>query len=245
MAEVPAPNPATRGVADADLLGRVAEALVFAAEEPVTPATVADVYAEVTGDDGVEAEDVEAAVEALNLAYQDGGRTVRVERWAGGFRMATIPEVAPFVKALLASDAERRLSRSLLETLAVIAYRQPVPKSEVDFVRGVNADYAVRKLIEARLIEVVGRSDAVGRPLLYGTTDVFLEQIGINGLDDLPRPREIEELLNDPAFTRERAELLAHLDPAELTPSGAPAGAESPEAPSPEPEPPDGEPQAE
>ncbi len=193
-------------------LERVTEALVFAADAPVTARAVAEVYAAVTGHDGLDEAAVEAAVEALNLAYQQTGRTVRIERWAGGLRMATVREVAPFVQAFVAEEAERRLTRSLLETLAVIAYKQPVTKPEIDFVRGVDADYALKKLLEKKLVEIAGRADAVGRPLLYGTTGFFLEQVGLNALDELPRPREIEQLLNDPAFVRERTELLLNLD---------------------------------
>jgi segregation and condensation protein B len=208
---------------DQDLLTRVSEALIFAADEPLTAATIADVYAEVTGDESLDTDDVDAVVDGLNLGYQAAGSTIRIERWAGGFRMATVPELAPFVKALLASEEDRRLSRSLMETLAVIAYKQPVTKPEIDFVRGVNADYALRKLLETRLVAVVGRDESVGRPLLYGTTGEFLEQFGLSGLADLPRPREIDELLEDPAFTRERAELMASLDPDQRQPG--PAGA--------------------
>ena len=99
-----------------------------------------------------------------------------------------------------------------METLSVIAYKQPVSKPEVDFVRGVDADYAIKKLLEKKFVTVVGRSEAIGRPLLYGTTDFFLEQFGLNALEELPRPREIEQLLNDPAFVHERTELMINLD---------------------------------
>lgn len=207
-------------------LERVAEALIFAADEPVSAATVAAVYAEVTGSEEADAASAEAAVDALNQVYRETGRAFRIETWAGGYRMATVREVAPFVRAFVAAEAERRLSRSLLETLAVIAYKQPVTKPEVDFVRGVDADYALKKLLEQRFVTVVGRSEAVGRPLLYGTTDFFLEQFGLAALDALPRPREIEQLLNDPAFTHERTELLINLDPDQreaLTPDAEPA----------------------
>lgn len=198
---------------DSATLERVAEALIFAADEPVHAATVASVYASVTGSEEVDAAAVEEAVEALNRVYRETGRSFRIQAWAGGYRMATVREVAPFVRALVEAEEERRLSRSLLETLAVIAYKQPVTKPEVDFVRGVDADYALKKLLEKKFVAVVGRSDAVGRPLLYGTTDFFLEQFGLGALHDLPRPREIEQLLNDPAFTHERTELLINLDP--------------------------------
>ena len=95
-----------------------------------------------------------------------------------------------------------------MEALAVIAYRQPVTRPEVDFIRGVNSDYAIRKLLEMELVDVEGRADSLGRPLLYGTTDLFLEQFGLNSLEDLPTLREVEELLDDPSFDEERAKLL-------------------------------------
>lgn len=204
------------------MLERVAEALIFAADEPVSAAEVVRVFGEVTGGEEIDRVAVEAAVESLNRAYEATGRVLRIEVWAGGFRMATVPEVAPFIKALVAEERERRLSRSLMEALAVIAYKQPVTKAEVDFVRGVDSDYALRKLMERDLIAIVGRSEGVGRPLLYGTTRLFLEQVGLASLGDLPRPREIEELLNDPAFTRERSELLAQLPQGSPEPDAAP-----------------------
>jgi segregation and condensation protein B len=208
-------------VTDYPELERLAEALIFTADEPVTPATVTEVYERVLGDAVGDAA-VEAAVEALNLSYQESGRVFRIESWAGGYRMATIAEVAPYVRALVEAEEERRLSRSLLETLAVIAYKQPVTKPEIDFVRGVDAGYALGKLMEKDFAAVVGRSDAVGRPLLYGTTEHFLEQFGLGTLDELPRPREIEQLLNDPAFAHERTELLIDLEHEVGTPPQTP-----------------------
>lgn len=202
-----------------ETLERVVEALVFAADVPVSARAVADVYRSVTGNEEVDEVAIEEAVDVLNLAYQQTGRAMRIERWAGGFRMATIREVAPFVQAFVAEEAERRLTRSLMETLAVIAYKQPVTKPEIDFVRGVDADYALKKLLDKKFVEIAGRAEAVGRPLLYGTTDFFLEQFGLNALDELPRPREIEQLLNDPAFVSERTELLINLESA---PDGEP-----------------------
>jgi segregation and condensation protein B len=122
--------------------------------------------------------------------------------------MATRSALSPFVKTLFIGEQETSLSRSLMETLAVIAYRQPVTRPEVDFIRGVNSDYAIRKLLEMELVDVEGRADSLGRPLLYGTTSLFLEQFGLSSLDDLPTLREVEELLDDPAFDEERAKLL-------------------------------------
>ena len=194
----------------ADTFEQAVEALVFASDVPLRPEDVARVYDEVTGAE-TGAADVEAAVERLNAAYRAAGRAVRVRRWGGGLRFATVETVAPFVQALFADREGRRLSRSLLETLAVIAYKQPVTKPEVDHVRGVSSDYALRQLLERDLVEIAGRADSVGRPLLYATTDLFLDQFGLDGLGALPTPREVNEILGDPAFNRERSRLLAEL----------------------------------
>ncbi len=99
----------------------------------------------------------------------------------------------------------------MLETLAVIAYKQPVTKPEVDHVRGVGSDYALRQLLERDFVAISGRGEGVGRPLLYATTDRFLDQFGLAHLGELPSTREIEEILSDPSFTKERARLLAEM----------------------------------
>ncbi|MEM6782605.1 MAG: SMC-Scp complex subunit ScpB [Bacteroidota bacterium] len=189
-------------------LRRTIEAIVFASDEPVTASALAKLHAHVFGDPASK-EDVESEVATLNREYQDAGRAFRIRSWAEGYRMATVQELAPVLHAHFQRTDSKRLSRSLMETLAIIAYRQPVTKPEVDHVRGVNSDYALRKLLDADFVTILGRSDAVGRPLVYGTTDAFLERFGIRALDDLPKPREIEELLNDPAFNTERAALLS------------------------------------
>jgi len=164
--------------------------------------------AEVTGRPQPSGEEVAAAVERLNDTYDNQGRALEIKSWAGGYRMVTRSSLSPFVRTYYVDEQETSLSRSLMETLAVIAYRQPVTRPEVDFVRGVSSDYAIRKLLEMDLANVEGRADSVGRPLLYGTTDRFLEQFGLEDLDDLPTLREVEDLLDDPAFDDERAQLL-------------------------------------
>ena len=189
-------------------LEQVVEALVFAAEHPITGTRVGEIYGEVTGQDRPSESEVEHAVLTLNERYSEQDRPLRIEGWSGGYRMATIPEVAPYLKELFREQKRRRLSRSLLETLAILAYRQPVTKPELEFVRGVDCDYAVRRLLELGIVDVMGRSESVGRPLLYGTTARFLELFGLNALGDLPNLREIETILDDPAFHRERALLL-------------------------------------
>jgi segregation and condensation protein B len=189
-------------------LEEAAESIIFAADEPVSAARIAEIVAEVTGHAELTAADVERAVVRLNEEYRDSDRALEIHEWGGGYRMATRSALSPFVKTLFVGEQDTSLSRSLMEALAVIAYRQPVTRPEVDFIRGVNSDYAIRKLLEMELVDVEGRADSLGRPLLYGTTDLFLEQFGLNTLDDLPTLREVEELLDDPAFDEERAKLL-------------------------------------
>ncbi|RMH61151.1 MAG: SMC-Scp complex subunit ScpB [Bacteroidetes bacterium] len=197
----------TEAPLDPRLIEQAVEALVFTADEPLSAEAMAGVIAEVTGA-AVDPGAVEAAVEALNTAYETQGRVLRLYRWGGGYRMATVPDVAPFVQAYVHPRRTQRLSRSLLETLAILAYRQPATKPEIDAVRGVDSDYALRKLLELGLIDVVGRSDSLGRPLLYGTTPRFLDVFGLDGLDALPSLREVEDILGEAAFSKERAELL-------------------------------------
>lgn len=189
-------------------LEEAAEAIIFAADEPVEAGRIAAIVAEVTGRDQPSDEEVASAVDRLNATYEKQGRALEIKTWAGGYRMATRASLAPFVKTLYVEEQETTLSRSLMEALAVIAYRQPVTRPEVDFVRGVNSDYAIRKLLEMDLVRVEGRADSVGRPLLYGTTKRFLEQFGLDDLKNLPTLREVEDLLDDPAFDDERAKLL-------------------------------------
>lgn len=193
---------------DPSLIQQAVEAIIFSADEPMAASAIADVIAEVTGVPAVDLAAIEQAIEALNAAYQASERTFRIHRWGGGYRMATLPDVAPFVQAYVNPQRTQRLSRSLLETIAILAYRQPVTKPEIDAVRGVDSDYALRKLLELGLIDVVGRSESLGRPLLYGTTPKFLDVFGLSDLDGLPSLREVEEILGDSAFSKERAELL-------------------------------------
>ncbi len=181
-------------------LAQVIEALIFAAEQPISAATIAEVCKTVTALAPPSEDRIEAIIETLNTAYAETGRAFRIHRWAGGYRMATVSDVAPYLQVLYAERGTRRLSKSLLETLSVVAYQQPVSKSQIDFVRGVDTGYALKKLMEQDFIRIVGRAEGVGRPLLYGTTNRFLERFALHHLEDLPKLREIEELLHDPAL---------------------------------------------
>ncbi len=207
----------------AEELARAVEALVFATNEPVAADQIAEVFAEITREARPSFEQIQQTVDRLNASYEQEGRALRIRAWAGGFRMSTIEEVAPYLKAFFRHDRQRRLTRSLMETLAILTYKQPATKPEIDYVRGVDSDYALRRLLDNGMIDVVGRSQSVGRPLLYGTTSHFLETFGLSDLDDLPNLREIEELLNDPSFNKERTRLLM-LQGLDTPPSEAPDG---------------------
>jgi len=184
------------------------EALIFVAEESLSARLLAEAYAEATGNPKPDDREVDEIIASLNDELRETGRPFTIEKWGGGYRFATLSEMAPFIKALLVTDRQRKLSRTLMESVAILAYRQPTSRSELEFVRGVDCDYAIRKLMEYGLINVVGRAETVGRPLLYGTTDRFLELFGLGSLTDLPNLRELESILDDPAFQKEKARLL-------------------------------------
>ena len=183
-----------------DPLPRILEALIFVSDEPLAPADAAEAVEAVTGQP-VPVDEVEAAVEALNAAYRAEGRAFRIHTWAGGYRMATVEELAPFVRALKQHEEERRLSRAQLETLAVVAYKQPVSRARVSAVRGVNVDGVMRTLLTRGLVEEAGQ-DAETGAILYRTTGYFLERIGITSLADLPELApflpEMEDLEDEP-----------------------------------------------
>lgn len=184
------------------------EALIFATEDPITPKLLAQTYAEVSGEDEPSISEIEALIERMNQGYRRSNRSFSIEKWGGGYRFVTNSEVAPFIQALFVTDRQRKLSRTLMESLAILSYRQPASRAELEFIRGVDCDYALRKLMEYGLIDVVGRSETVGRPLLYGTTDRFLELFGLVSIADLPNLRELESILDDPAFQKEKARML-------------------------------------
>ncbi len=189
-------------------LEQVAEALIFAADEPIPAAAIARIFSDISGEDTPDSDAIDTAVNNINDWYDLSARTFRIQRWAGGYRIATIPEMTGYIQAMLTSSKKKRLTRSLLETVAIIAYQQPTTRTALEFVRGVDSDYTLRKLLEYGIIDVVGRSETIGRPLLYGTTDRFLEMFGLNSSADLPNLREIESILDDPSFQKERAKLL-------------------------------------
>jgi segregation and condensation protein B len=156
----------------------VLEAIMLASPEPLTVKKIAEVM-------GLDEKDARILVDDLRKEYQQPGRGLYVQEMAGGYVLTTRPEYAPFVEKLLAPRG-KGLSHAALETLSIIAYRQPVTKAEIEGVRGVNVDRAVETLLERRLVKEMGRKDSPGRPMLFGTTNEFLQYFGLNALGDLP-----------------------------------------------------------
>lgn len=167
------------------------EALLFASPEPLVRERLAALLPELSP------EALAAALEDLRARYTSPHSGLMLDEVAGGFRLATRPEVAEAV-ARLAIVRPSRLSRPALETLAIIAYRQPITKAEVEVVRGVNIDGVLRTLGERGLIRILGRKRDPGRPMLYGTSQGFLEYFGFRDLTDLPTLAEIEALVASP-----------------------------------------------
>ena len=173
----------------AELLCQV-EALIFCATEPITPQELHRCLS-VTYDPTLSEEELLSALEALRERYQQPMYSFDLCALAGGYQFMTKPAFQPVVQTLLRQNSKKRLSAASLETLALIAYKQPVTKTELEQIRGVTCDYALQKLLDKELIEILGKADTPGRPLLYGTSRRFMEHFGLNSLKDLPTLKEI------------------------------------------------------
>jgi segregation and condensation protein B len=202
---------------------QILEALIFASDEPLTPKEIIGLLD--TLEDGerprrVSEEGILEHIEAINNHLEETGRPFRVVKVAGGWQFATQQQFAPWLGKMLRERTRRKLSIAALESLAVIAYKQPVTKPELEAIRGVNADYVLRSLLERSLVTIVGRAATPGRPLLYGTTKEFLKHFGLNDLSELPKLREIDELMAEAEFEVEK-KLLRELEEKALEEGGA------------------------
>lgn len=173
-------------------LAQLIEAALFAAARPLTVEELAVL------DPDASLADVRTALDQLREAYDFGQHAVEVVEMAGGFQVLTRAAFAQALERAQFAARAPRLTPAALETLAIIAYRQPVGRSEIEEIRGVSAGGVLRSLQERGLIEVVGRSEALGRPLLYGTSPMFLELLGLRDLTDLPRAEELSIALQPP-----------------------------------------------
>ncbi len=202
----------------------ILEVLFFATDEPLTVRQVLDIFSILEEGEQpivITPETVVAEVDTLNREYEQAGRPFRIVKVAGGYQFATRPEFALWLGKMVKERSKRRLSVSALETLAVIAYKQPVTKPEIETIRGVNADYVLHTLLERNMVSIVGRASTPGRPLLYGTTREFLKHFGINDLSELPKPREIDELMAEAEFEVEK-QMLKELEEKRAAEEGEP-----------------------
>jgi segregation and condensation protein B len=168
------------------MIKRVIEALLFVSEKPLTIDDLRQAL------DGIEENTVKEAIEELKDHYTKSERSFNIAELAGGYQIVTNPEFSPWISKLFKRD-ETKLSGPSLETLAIIAYKQPLTRNEVERIRGVNVDGVLKTLLDKNLIKVRGRKDAPGRPIAYGTTEEFLKLFGLKGLEQLPKLRDFSE----------------------------------------------------
>jgi len=170
-------------------LDNIVLALLFAADEPLSARKIAAMVEDVT------TADVKKAIDGWNARADQEAWSIAIEQVAGGYRLATRPEYAQYVSRLYAGRRRFRLSRAGLETLAIVAYKQPITRAEIESIRGVGAGSVVANLMERSLVEIVGKAKVLGAPFLYGTTQEFLEYLGLNSLKHLPSMEDLEALL--------------------------------------------------
>lgn len=187
----------------------VIEALIFAADDPIPSADIIKAVKEIDGSDiDINDEDIEQTVDGLNTKYEQNGNAFTILKISHGYVFATRADHAKYIGFLSSEKTKRRLSQAALETLAIIAYKQPLTKPELEAIRGVNSDYTINTLLEKNLITIEGRADSVGRPLLYVTTDEFLKYFGLRNITDLPKPREIDEIMKDEDFLEQKRRIM-------------------------------------
>lgn len=173
----------------------IVESVIFASEEEISPKQIKEVLDSFQFKTNIN--EIEEHIAELNNEYYEAQRSYKIIKIAGGYQFSTKSDYAKYIGKLFTEKQKKKLSPSALETLAVIAYKQPVTRSDIEFVRGVNVDYIVNSLVERELITIIGRATTPGRPILYGTTKNFLKVIGLGSLEDLPKLKEINEILKN------------------------------------------------
>ncbi len=167
----------------------VIECLLFVSDKPLSLGSLHNLF------ERVDRRTLLACLDELKAEYDLQGRAFQLVEIAEGYQLSTRVQYAPWIRKLYKNRANSKLSRAALETLAIIAYRQPVTKAEIEDIRGVSADGVVNSLAERKLVRIVGRKEVVGRPLLYGTTKEFLHFFGLKDLTDMPELKELQEIL--------------------------------------------------
>lgn len=178
-----------------DFLQNHIEALVFCTPSPIRLAEIKACLSEMFNAD-VPEEDIVSALQRLDEKFQAEEFSFQLFKAAGGYQFLTKPAYQASIGIMLKQQSKKRLSTSAMETLSIIAYKQPISKTEIENIRGVNCDYAVQKLLDKGLIEITGKAETIGRPMLYGTTQKFMEYFGINDLMELPIPKDFVAEVN-------------------------------------------------
>src|SRR3954464_12646572 len=178
-----------------DFLQNHIEALIFCSPSPIKLVDIKACLSEMFNAD-VPEEDIVGAIQRIEEKYKAEEFSFQLFQAAGGYQFLTKPAYQASISILLKQQSKKRLSTSAMETLAIIAYKQPVSKTDIENIRGVNCDYAVQKLLDKGLIEIRGKADTIGRPMLYGTSPKFMEYFGINDITDLPTPKDFTNEVN-------------------------------------------------
>ena len=178
-----------------DFLQNHIEALIFCSLSPIKLADIKACLSEMFNAD-VPEEDIAGAIQRLEEKFSSDDFAFQLFKAAGGYQFLTKPSYQTSISILLKQQSKKRLSTSAMETLSIIAYKQPISKTEIENIRGVNCDYAVQKLLDKGLIEITGKAETIGRPMLYGTTAKFMEYFGISDLEELPTPKDFSTEVN-------------------------------------------------
>ena len=188
-AESPAPSDSTTPelTADSMPLFQVLEAILFSTDVPLS----AGKLAEIVGIDSTKP--IKQTIEQLNAGYEQRQSAYRIEERAGGYQLLTLPQYAQYIERLVRKKDDGRLTPASLETLAIVAYKQPLTRAGVEVIRGVACGEVLRSLMEHNLVKIVGRAEEIGRPMLYGTTRYFLEVFGLANIRDLPKSDALKE----------------------------------------------------
>ncbi|MCC5787614.1 MAG: SMC-Scp complex subunit ScpB [Phycisphaerales bacterium] len=203
---------------EGDLTGAI-EAMLLTSDRPIAPAKIAEVLvlAGICPEETATPKAVEGVIKDLNARYESAGCAFRIEQVAGGWRVMTLPEYSGVLAAFGRLRTPTRLSRAAVETLAIIAYRQPITRAKLESIRGVACGEVAKTLMERRLVAIVGRAEELGRPMLYGTTKHFLDTFGLASIKDLPATGELPIPEEAPAV---RATVADDEDEAVVAPSG-------------------------
>ncbi len=175
-------------------LEREVEAIIFSSDKPVSERELIEILNNREGEEFIASEKLQETIENLKEKYDTAEYSFALREIGGGYQFLTKSEYHKLINLLLNQRIRRRLSTAALETLAIIAYKQPVTKQEIEHIRGVSADYSLTKLLDKELISISGRANLPGKPILYGLSESFMEYFGINSINDLPKPKDLSSI---------------------------------------------------